>query len=289
MADQGERIGTGLRKTLNIVGCGNVGKVLGRLWTESGTFAVQHVLNRSIESARHAVDFMGAGVPVGAFADLHAADVWLIGTPDDHIAAACRQLAHHGLLQNGNIAFHCSGALPSAVLQSALPHGVAVASIHPIRSFAEPMQATNEFAGTFCGAEGDQAALDILNPAFVEIGAHLVAINAEFKDVYHSAAVFASNYVVTLLDVALSAYETAGVPRETALRLMEPLVRGTVDNVFRLGPTNALTGPAARGDTATVNRQYHAVRNWDECYGNLYEQLAKLVKNIAVRKFARKY
>jgi predicted short-subunit dehydrogenase-like oxidoreductase (DUF2520 family) len=144
------------------------------------------------------------------------------------------------------------------------------------------------FDGTFCGVEGDATALHILTAAYTKIGAIPVAIDSEFKSIYHAAAVFASNYLVTLLDVAQQAYAKAGIPNGEALKLMEPLVRGTVDNVFRLGPTDALTGPIARGDIATAVKQYRAVNTWNEDLGALYKQLGKLTADIAARRLIHK-
>ena len=274
--------------TLNIIGCGKVGKALGRLWHAEGTFIIQDILNRSLASGETAAEFIGSG---RAIDDMHAfrpADVWLIGTADDGIVSACDALVASGLLAPGNIVFHCSGALPSGALGAAVKAGAGIASVHPIRSFAGPKQAASGFAGTYCGIEGDAVAVDRLTDAFSAIGAKLVPVNAEFKTVYHAAAVFASNYLVTVLDTAVEAYAKAGIPREDALKLMEPLVRGTVDNVFRLGTTDALTGPIARGDTATVVRQYRAVSSWDARVGQLYKSLGKLTAAIAARRKRRK-
>lgn len=277
-----------MRKTLNIIGCGNVGKVLGRLWTASGAFTVQDILNRSLESSARAVDFIGAGHAVGSIHTLRPADIYLIGTPDDEIERCCQDLASAGLIEADKIVFHCSGALPSDILRTASQCGAHIASIHPIRSFAGPEQVASSFAGTWCGAEGNIRALEVLDPAFARIGAQLVPINAECKTIYHSAAVFASNYLVTLLDVAVEAYAKSGVPREVGLKMLEPLVRGTVDNVFRLGTTEALTGPIERGDITTVVRQYRAVNAWDANCGLLYKQMGKITSDIAARKRSRK-
>lgn len=41
------------------------------------------------------------------------------------------------------------------------------------------------------------------------------------------------------------------------------LLRNTVDNITRLGPAGALTGPAARGDMAAIERQAAVVQAWD--------------------------
>ncbi|RZI42278.1 DUF2520 domain-containing protein [Herbaspirillum sp. HC18] len=277
-----------MRPTLNIIGCGKVGKVLGRLWTVSGTLEVQDIVNRTVGSAKAAAAFIGTGKPLGALTLVRPADIWLIGTPDDQIAQACETVAAAGLLAPGCIVFHCSGALPSSALAAAAHAGAMIASVHPIRSFAGAEHVANSFAGTYCGIEGNADAVERLGKAFSAIGAQLVPIDAKFKSVYHSAAVFASNYLVTVLDVAVEAYARSGVPRDVALKLMEPLVRGTVDNIFRLGTTDALTGPIARGDTATVVKQYRAVSAWDKRIGSLYKRLGKLTAAIAARKNGRK-
>lgn len=277
-----------MNKTLNIIGCGNTGRVLGKLWATNGPFVIQDVLNRSLHSGEQAVAFMQAGKAVSSNSELRPADITMIATPDSQIAESCAALAQVGILHAGNVVFHCSGALPSTELKNASECGAAIASVHPIRSFAAPEQAVDSFAGTFCGIEGDQDAVSLLSNGFTAIGARLVPIDTAFKSVYHAAAVFASNYLVTLLDVATQAYVKAGIPNEVALQMMEPLVRGTVDNVFRLGPTDALTGPIARGDIGTAVRQYRAVNNWDPHHGALYKQLAKLTADIAARRRMQK-
>jgi predicted short-subunit dehydrogenase-like oxidoreductase (DUF2520 family) len=270
-----------LHNTLSIIGCGKVGKALGRLWTAKRTYLIQDVVNRSMESSRHAVSFIGSGRPVGNYAELRPAAIYMIAAGDDQVVSCCEQLARTGKLSADSVVFHCSGALRSAELQAARQHGAAVASIHPIRSFAEPEQAAADFAGTYCGIEGDRRALDVLTQGFEAIGAKMVEIDADFKIIYHSAAVFASNYLVTLLDVAIEAYVKSGIPRDTALELMNPLVQATVDNVLRLGTKNALTGPIARGDTDTAQKQQRAVADWNAQYGELYRQLARLTAGLA--------
>lgn len=270
--------------TINIVGCGKVGMALGRLWSAAGVFTVAQVMNRSVASSTRAVEFMEAGSVADSMDELRPADAWLIGTPDDEIQNSCNALAAAGLFAPGNLAFHCSGALPSSILHAAASAGALTASAHPIRSFADPAQVAGSFGNTYCGIEGESAAAEMLNAAMVAIGAIPVPIDASFKTVYHAAAVFASNYLVTLLDTAQQAYVKAGIPEDTALQLMMPLVRGTVDNVFRLGPTDALTGPIARGDIGTAVRQYRAVNAWDERYGALYKQFGKLTADIAARR-----
>lgn len=274
-----------MASTLNLVGAGHVGKVLGRLFSRSGAFVVQDVLTRSPASAQAAVDFMGAGQACAGIAALRPADTWLLAVGDDQIAPMAAALARQHSLR-GAVVFHCSGAKASSELQALEDQGALVASVHPIRSFADPGAVARDFAGTFCGIEGDAAALARLTPAFEAIGARPVPIDAAAKTVYHAAAVFASNYLTTVLDAALRAYQAAGVPEHVARALARPLAEETMANVFRLGPAAALSGPVARGDHATVARQQQALLAWDEATGKLYEALLPLTADLARRKRA---
>lgn len=273
-----------MTRSLTIIGAGKVGKALGRLWALNDTFIIHDVLARSANSAQMAVDFIGAGVAVDSYATLRPADVYMIATPDDQIAASCAALVATGILVEGNIVFHCSGALASGVLNAASPCGASIASTHPIRSFAIPAQVVKHFAGTYCGAEGDPLALDILRDAFAAIGAEWVVIDRDLKILYHAAAVMASNYLVTLLDLAQQTYIKAGIAPDQALQLMGPLVRETVDNVFRYGPAKALTGPIARGDMQTVERQSKALQASNPQHAQLYDQMVGLTIELAKRK-----
>ncbi|CDG85812.1 Rossmann-like and DUF2520 domain-containing protein [Janthinobacterium agaricidamnosum] len=269
--------------TLNIVGAGHVGKALGRVFAVSGVFQVQDVLTRSLSSAQAAVDFIGAGVAVSAYHHLRAADITMLAVGDDQIVAACAALADAMPLA-GNIVFHCSGALASSQLLPAKQAGALLASVHPIRSFADPALVADSFSATFCGIEGDAKALEVLQPALLAAGARPVAIDASAKTVYHAAAVFASNYLVTVLDTALRAYQAAGIPEAVARELAQPLVTEAVANVFRLGPAQALSGPIARGDFATVGQQQRAVDAWDAASGQLYRALVAPTADLARRK-----
>ena len=279
--------------TLNIIGAGRLGRVLGRLFAASGAFVVQDVLTRSTGTALDAVAFIGAGRAVGGMETLRRADAVMLAVSDDQIEQACAALAarvehsehsehpEHQHALDGVLVFHCSGALSSAALETAARQGAFTASVHPVRSFADPQQVARDFAGTWCGLEGDARALALLAPALALIGARAVAIDAEAKTVYHAASVFASNYLVTVLDAALRAYQAAGIPEPLARELARPLAVETLDNVFGLGPRAALSGPIARGDFATVARQQAALDGWDPPAGRLYRALAEATTALA--------
>ena len=273
-----------MKKTLNIIGAGRVGRVFAQLFTANDVFLVQDVLNRSTASSADAIAFIGAGSAACGYQALRAADVTLLAVPDDQIARVCAELAQTGQIGSDSVVFHCSGALSSADLLAASSLGAAVASVHPVRSFADAATVARHFNGTFCGIEGEPRALALLEPALGAIGARLIPLQASSKTLYHAAAVIACNYLVTLMDVALNAYVAAGIPEPIARQMAEPLVSETVGNVFRLGPAQALTGPIARGDLAAVARQQQVVDAWDASAGRVYHTMAEATKELARRK-----
>ena len=273
-----------MNSTLNIVGCGKLGRTLARLWTDKQSLSVQDIVSRSAASAQSAASFIGAGRAVDGIAAMRVADIWMIATPDEQIAACTAAIAKTGRIAPGTIVFHCSGALSAVELNAVKQAGASVASVHPVASFAEPQQMLARFPGTWCCIEGDAAAVKVLTAAFSAIGGKVIAIDGNCKLIYHAAAVFASNYLVTVLEAAVQAYELAGIPRDTALKIMQPLVQGSAENVFRLGTAAALTGPIARGDIDLVKRQHAALAVQDASIAGLYRELAQATAKLAGRK-----
>lgn len=268
-------------RLLNIVGPGRVGRTLGVLWRRAAVFEIQDVIATTEARARSAVEYLGAGSPGAQMRQARAAAVWMLSTPDDEIVNCARTLAEMGILRERDIVFHCSGALSSAELELAARCGARVASVHPLKSFAQPQTAASSFAGTWCAAEGDAAALAVLEPAFSRIGGSVIRIESKAKPLYHAGSVIASNYLVALLEAALQCYEHAGIRRDDALTLMTPLVRETFDNVLHLGTAGALTGPIARGDAALVARQRETLERSAPELVALYRQLGAVAVRLA--------
>ena len=271
-------------KTINVIGCGKVGRTLARLGTERGVWEVLCVLNRSLASAAGAVEFVGAGRAVQRYAQLERADVVMISASDEVIEGCCRQLCDAGVLGQGVIVFHCSGSLASAILGPARACGADIASVHPVKSFTDPAGDVQAFAGTFCAVEGDPRACEALGELFGGLGAETFSIDPEFKTVYHAATVMVCNYLTALMEVGLRCFEKAGVGRDRAVEIVEPIVRGTVENVLRLGPAGALTGPIARGEASIVARHCEALGRWDEAVADLYRRLGRIALDLSAEQ-----
>lgn len=237
---------------INVIGAGRVGQTLAWLLSRENTAEIGYVCNQTEASIRAALQFIGQGTGCARAEELPPADITFITTSDDCIARACAALSH-SRLKSGGIVVHCSGALTSDTLEAVREKGCFAASIHPMRSFANPALSVVEFRGTYCALEGDLPAVAVLGPLFKTIGAMVFSIDKTKKPLYHAAGVFASNYLVTLFSQALSCLEDAGVDKHVAVGAALNLMNGTLRNLEQTqSPHLSLTGPIKRADTETI-------------------------------------
>ncbi|MFC4161076.1 Rossmann-like and DUF2520 domain-containing protein [Chitinimonas lacunae] len=265
---------------LHLIGAGRLGRTLARLWQAAGQVQVDQIVTRHADSSAAAIDFIGAG-RAASLAELGPAELILLATPDDLLAPVAAELAASRPSLAGSVVFHASGSRPAELLAPLRDRGAAIASVHPLLSFAEPSQALHDFAGCYCGCEGDPAALARLGPLFDAIGARRFTLDAAQKPLYHAAAVFACNDLVALMEAAQRCLEAAGVERATGWAALQPLIQATLANIGRVGPRAALTGPVARGDSATVASQGAAVARLDPASGHAYRALGQLALELA--------
>lgn len=268
-------------KTLNLIGGGRVGATLGRLWQQSGQYQIQDVLTQSIETARKTAAFIGAGRAVSHCSALRPADLWMLAVPDGAIAPVAQALAGSVAGQPPSMAFHCSGAQSSRQLEALGLAGWQIASAHCLLSFASPPSACEQFPGTPCALEGNAALLAELKVAFTRIGGQCFALEASQKLLYHAGAVFATNFLPVLQSIADQLWHVGGMPDEVASTVRAALLRNSVHNILSLGPSGALTGPAARGDTDLVQRQASALTEWNPAVGDAYKALSLLAAELA--------
>lgn len=235
-----------------IVGCGRVGTTLA-CWLHRAGYPIAGLASRRLASAEAAAALVGP-VPCSERPEevTAGAQVVFVTTPDGVIEPVCGRIAAAGGFAAESAVLHCSGALPSTVLAAAREAGARIASMHPLQSFAGPSTDRNPFAGIIVSVEGDEPARTLAEAIGADLDARIQPIRTEGKTLYHAAAVVASNYLVTLLDLSFDLLAGAGVPPEEAWAVMQPLVAGTLANVAARGPAAALTGPVARNDGRIV-------------------------------------
>jgi predicted short-subunit dehydrogenase-like oxidoreductase (DUF2520 family) len=246
------------RPSVAIIGAGALGTVLARRLAERG-YDVAAVFSRTEATARRLAEQVGAPMAGTDLADLPP-EIRLVFccVPDDAIAAVARRLATAQSAWSGRIVAHTSGALTASILAPLKEQGAAVLSFHPLQTF-QVESAPGVLQDIYIGVEGDTEAVDQGRRLARDLGARPVTLTAEAKMRYHLAAAVASNYTVTLMALVNEVLASVGLSRQKSLALVRPLVEGTWQNLQRHLPEDALTGPIARGDRATVQGHLDAL------------------------------
>lgn len=266
---------------LNIIGCGKLGTTVAKLMTQSGLVSLGGLYSRNITNAENAALFCASGSPCATLNALPCADLWLLSVPDDAIQSVARQLAQLFPNWNGTSVFHCSGIHSSELLAPLQQQGANIASLHPIHSFADPLQSLTTFAGTCCTLEGDNESQQLLTQLFTAIGARIFPIDGQSKALYHTATAMASNYLVGLMDISLTLLEKSGIAPQAAKELLAPLVMQTAANIFAKGPAESLTGPIVRGDRDTVATHLQALQQHSPELLAVYRELGLVTLKVA--------
>src|SRR3954469_4452501 len=251
---RGARVGDARRRGvvegLGFVGAGRAGTALARGLAAVGWPVVAVSSRTAAHAEALAACLPGARALPDAQGVADVADVVFLTVPDAAISAVAEAIAW----TRGQGVVHASGVESVAPLAAAARQGALAGSFHPLQTFAAvpPPDALAPFVGVTCALEGDHTLLPRLEAMARALGARPQALPPETKLMYHTAAVLASNYLVTLLHLAADLWGACGIAPEEATAALLPLVRGAVENVAAHGTVDALTGPIARGDVSTV-------------------------------------
>lgn len=269
----------GMARSVSIVGAGRLGRTLGRNLRRIG-WRVSAVVTRSKATARAAVHAIGAGKPHSTLTrDVMDADVILLATPDDALADVARQLASlAGKSCRGKVVLHASGALDSSILRSLARCGAATGSIHPMQTFTKHSQPN--LNGVIFAVEGDARARRSAGAIARALGGVPVPVASRHKPAYHAAGTMLAGHALALTESATQVLAKIGFSREHAVQTLLPLMRQMLDNFEKHGPRATWTGPAARGDYATVAKHYDALRRYPREFGDSYATLVRLSARV---------
>jgi predicted short-subunit dehydrogenase-like oxidoreductase (DUF2520 family) len=262
------------------IGAGTVGTALAVLLDRQGYQVVaSYDVNRTAsENLAHRVK--SARVMSGIQEVADSANIIFITTPDAAIAGVSCQAKWH----EDTALIHCSGADSANILEPARKSGAIIGGFHPLQTFAGVDQAIENIPGSTFAIEAEDPLLSTLKTMATKLGGHWIKLKAEDKAAYHAAAVFASNYMVTLVKMAADLWQSFNIPTDQAIRALVPLMRGTLHNIETLGIPQCLTGPIARGDKGTVDKHLKTLHDKAPALLFPYKELGLQTIPIALAK-----
>jgi pantoate--beta-alanine ligase len=227
---------------------------------------------RSLASALGAAGWQVAGLlgrdddPSSAAAGV---DVLVIATPDDVIA----QVAAAVRPDPRCVVVHLAASLGLGALDPHPRRG----ALHPLVPLPTPEIGARRLAqGISFAVAGDPVVCGLVE----SLGGRALHVDDADRPAYHAAACIAANHVVALLGQVERVAAGAGLELDAFI----DLTRCALDDVARLGPAHALTGPAARGDWATLERHRQALAPEERpAYNVLVGQALRLAADGAGR------
>jgi predicted short-subunit dehydrogenase-like oxidoreductase (DUF2520 family) len=266
--------------TIGFVGAGITGTALATRLDQQG-YRIAAVSSRTLASAEKLAQRMKhCHVYKTAQEVADNAQFVFITTPDDVIGEVAARIRWY----KGQSIVHCSGAHSIDIIESARQFGANTGCFHPLQTFASIEQAVENIPGATFAIEAEEPLLTLLKEMSTAMAGHWVILEANDKVLYHTAAVFACNYLVTLVKLATDLWQDFGVSREQAIKALLPLLRGTLSNIENVGLPNCLTGPIARGDLGTIKKHLEALEKESPYLLSTYKQLGLQTLPIALAK-----
>jgi predicted short-subunit dehydrogenase-like oxidoreductase (DUF2520 family) len=270
-----------LRPNVTLIGAGAVARALGIRMVDR-EYPVLGVIGRSINTERLGREIQ-APLVSDQMRDLPGQTrLVLMCVPDDVISELAEQLSTVPHEWEKTVVAHTSGALPASILKPLAEKGARVLSFHPLQTLTRESP-PSALDGVYVGLEGRPQPVAAGIELATNLGMRYLVVTPETKPLYHLAASMASNYLVTLTSVVQQVLSTLDVDRASAQDIIEPLIRGTLDNLARSTPEDALTGPVVRGDLETLRQHGLALRRYLPHLVPVYAALAAETVPLAIR------
>jgi len=179
------------------------------------------------------------------------ADLIFLSVSDLAVEPLCRSIS--GLLRSAQLVIHCAGALTLDALASARAAGARTGSLHPLRAIPRGSGA-GILRDAAAGIEAsDATAREMLEGLARSLGMSPIPVSGDARPLYHAAAVLSAAGQVALFARAIEIFQDAtGAPEPLARSALLPLAQGALAALEQRDPAQAMTGPVARGDLATV-------------------------------------
>ncbi len=231
-----------MKKTVAIVGAGRVGSALCKALYDL-SYKISMVVSASAESALRLAEEVGA-----EWSDqsgiLLSSDIIILAVPDTILP----ELAPNLNVSEKSIVLHTAGSFGCDVFKGlqCLVRGV----LYPLQTFSlerEVKMADIPFLIESDSEEGLGSVRDIA----LDMSTHIYEMDTEKRQMLHVAAVMVSNFVNHLYLLGDDILGKENLPPG----ILDSLKKETLEKAIQLGPGLSQTGPAARNDILTIEKQ----------------------------------
>lgn len=246
---------------ITIIGAGRVAWHLAPA-LESAGHVIQEVYSRRYREAKKLASrlYQADARNELDFSD-SSSEIFILAVADDAIRTVASRLL---LPEHDTIVLHTSGSQPLEELAGAKSAFTGV--FYPLQTFTKDKE-VNFSKIPVCLEADDEGVLNILIKLAKSISSEVRLINSQERAVLHIAAVFACNFTNHLLQIA----ETLAESHHIKFSLLKPLITETISKSLAIGPQQAQTGPASRGDLEILEKHMGFLKSYDKDYAEIYK------------------
>jgi predicted short-subunit dehydrogenase-like oxidoreductase (DUF2520 family) len=250
-------------QNISFIGSGNLAWHLAPALDNAG-FVVKEVYSRN---SRHAASLTErlyqAEVKATLDFSTSPSSIFFVAVNDESISEIAREI----ILPDDAVLVHTSGSVPLTDLQFAATSNVGV--FYPLQTFTKNKKI--DFKQTPIFIESANQETDaVLTTLAKAISRQVKKIASEERKAMHIAAVFASNFTNHMLTIAKEIMEQNGLKYDWLV----PLISETINKSLQLGPEEAQTGPAMRGDLEILEKHL-AFLQQDESVAEIYKIISQ--------------
>ena len=250
-------------QTVSFVGSGNVARHLAPALDNAG-FTVKEVYSRHPQHAKALVGRLyQADLKETLDFSTSSSSLFIIAVSDD----AIQEIVQEIILPEGATLVHTSGSQPLSVLDDAATLNLGV--FYPLQTFSKQKKIDFRDIPIFIESESEEVARNLLKIG-KEIGGKVKQISGEDRKALHVAAVFASNFTNHMMTLAKEILSNNNLDFD----ILKPLIVETINKSISIGPEDAQTGPAKRGDLEILDRHIEFLKD-DENLAEIYRLISQ--------------
>jgi len=248
---------------VNIIGVGNVGKQL------ISQLSLKNVVKNVFIRNPKKIEEFNATISLPVFTDIHLlphdVDLNIVCVKDDAIKEVIAKLPK-------NIPIvHTSGSTDLEVFKDFDNYGI----LYPLQTFSfnHPINLSE----VYFLIEANSALFknEIINFCQSNFSKNIFESDSESRAQIHLAAVFANNFSNNLL----ASSQKILAEKNIDFKILEPLIIETIRKAFSIGPIEAQTGPAVRGDNKIIEKQLNLLK--DENLKEIYKLISKNIQRYS--------
>lgn len=232
-------------QSISIIGAGNLAWHLAPALDNMG-YVVKEVYSRNPRNAKDlTARLYQAEVKATLDFSTSPSQIFIIATSDDSIQSIAQEI----ILPDDAILAHTSGSQPLSVLGYAATSHIGV--FYPLQTFTKSKRIDFSNTPIFIESETTETERALMKMAR-SISQNVQRIGSTERKALHIAAVFASNFTNHMLTLSKDLMKRNSLDFD----VLKPLITETLNKSLTIGPENAQTGPARRGDFEILDKHY---------------------------------